>query len=38
MHLINLTAPPVSGQNYTFNKIFDLQDPLDNILLSKIEI
>ena len=35
---INLSGPPVNDSKYTINHVFNLHDPLDTILLSKIEI
>ena len=33
-----MSGPPGTSQNYTINKIIDLQDPLGNITLSKNKI
>ena len=35
---INLSGPPVNNSKYTINQDFDLHDPLDTILLSKLEV
>ena len=35
---INLSVPPAFDSKYTKNQVFNLQDPLDNIPLSKTEI
>ena len=35
---INLSGPPLNNAKYTINQVFDLQDPLDTIPLSKIEV
>ena len=35
---INLSGPQIKDSNYTINQVFNLQDPLDTITLSKLEI
>ena len=35
---INLAGPPNNDSKYTMNQFVNLHDPLDTILLSKIEI
>ena len=35
---INLSGPPINVLKFTINQVFDLHDPLDTILLSKIEV
>ena len=35
---VNLSGPPNTYSKYTINHIFNLHDPLDTILLSKLEI
>ena len=35
---INLSGPQTNDLKYTINQVFDLHDPLDTILLSKLEI
>ena len=34
---INLSGPPDTDKKYTINQVFNLQDPFDNIPLSKLE-
>ena len=35
---INLSGPPINDSKYTLNQVFDLDDPLDTIPLSKLEV
>ena len=35
---IILSGSPINNSKYTINQVFDLHDPLDTILLSKIEV
>ena len=35
---IHLSGPPIYDSKYTLNQVFDLHDPLDTILLSKLEL
>ena len=37
-HKINLSGPQTNDSKYTTNLVFDLHDPLDTILQSKLEI